>query len=158
MTMPERKTRLPVTGLLLLAIALSVALWQGRSLDVATIIQRVGELGPLALLAYMAIYVLANVLFLPGSILTLAGGSLFGPVLGTFVNLTGATLGATLAFLLSRYLASDWVERKAAAGGEDLIRKAILALALRAVAAFLPRMIGRFRQGPALSIDNCANA
>ena len=48
----------------------------------------------------------------PGSVLTLAGGSLFGPVLGTFVNLTGATLGATLAFLLSRYLASDWVEQK----------------------------------------------
>jgi uncharacterized membrane protein YdjX (TVP38/TMEM64 family)/rhodanese-related sulfurtransferase len=222
--MPEGKTLLRVTGLLLLATAVSMALWQGRSLDVAFIVRQVGELGALAWLAFMIFYALATVLFLPGSILTLAGGSLFGPVLGTFVNLTGATLGATLAFLLSRYLASDWVERKtggrlkqlkdgvegegwrfvafvrlvplfpfnllnyalgltrirllhyliatyvcmlpgaiaytylgyagreAAAGGEDLVHKALLALALLAVAAFLPRLIGSFRQGSTLSI------
>jgi uncharacterized membrane protein YdjX (TVP38/TMEM64 family) len=42
----------------------------------------------------------------------LAGGFLFGAVLGTlFVNL-GATTGATLAFLVSRYLLRDWVEQK----------------------------------------------
>jgi uncharacterized membrane protein YdjX (TVP38/TMEM64 family) len=52
-------------------------------------------------------------LSLPGAvILTLAGGFLFGAVWGTlFVNL-GATTGATLAFLASRYLLHDWVERK----------------------------------------------
>ena len=52
-------------------------------------------------------------LSLPGAvILTLAGGFLFGFVWGTlFVNL-GATTGATLAFLASRYLLRDWVERK----------------------------------------------
>ena len=50
---------------------------------------------------------------LPGAaILTLAGGFLFGSVLGTvFVNL-GATTGATLAFLAARYLLRDWVESK----------------------------------------------
>ena len=36
----------------------------------------------------------------------------FGPVAGTFYSLTGATLGATLAFLVARYLASDWVARR----------------------------------------------
>ena len=46
-------------------------------------------------------------LFLPGSVLTLAGGALFGPVRGTLNNLAGATLGAVLAFLLARYLADD---------------------------------------------------
>lgn len=76
------------------------------------VIQRIREFGPLAWLAFMAFYAMATILFLPGSVLTLAGGSLFGPVLGTFINLTGATIGATLAFLLSRYLASDWVEQK----------------------------------------------
>ena len=52
-------------------------------------------------------------LSLPGAvILTLAGGFFFGAVFGTlFVNL-GATSGATLAFLVSRYLLRDWVERK----------------------------------------------
>ncbi len=67
--------------------------------------------------AAAALFVLAYVavtgLSLPGAvILTLAGGFLFGAVWGTlFVNL-GATTGATLAFLASRYLLRDWVERK----------------------------------------------
>lgn len=223
--MKERTHLLRIAGLLLLITAVAVALWLGQSLDVTIIVQQVGELGPLAWLAFMLIYALATVLFLPGSVLTLAGGSLFGPVLGTFVNLTGATLGATLAFLLSRYLASDWVEQKtggrlkqlkdgvegegwrfvafvrlvplfpfnllnyalgltrikflhyliatyvcmlpgafaytylgyagreAVAGGEGLIQKGLLALALLAVVAFLPRIISRFRQGPTLSIE-----
>ena len=72
----------------------------------------VREAGPVAPLLFMLIYAVAAVLFLPGSVLTLAGGALFGPVLGTFYNLTGATLGATLAFLIARYLASDWVAEK----------------------------------------------
>jgi uncharacterized membrane protein YdjX (TVP38/TMEM64 family) len=52
-------------------------------------------------------------LSLPGAaIMTLAGGFLFGSLLGTiYVNL-GATSGATLAFLAARYLLRDWVESK----------------------------------------------
>jgi uncharacterized membrane protein YdjX (TVP38/TMEM64 family) len=67
--------------------------------------------------AAAALFVLAYVavtgLSLPGAvIMTLAGGFLFGALWGTlFVNL-GATTGATLAFLASRYLLRDWVERK----------------------------------------------
>jgi uncharacterized membrane protein YdjX (TVP38/TMEM64 family) len=68
--------------------------------------------GAAAPLVFTGVYVLAPVLFMPGSVLTLAGGALFGPIWGTFYSLTGATLGATLAFLVARYLASDWVARK----------------------------------------------
>jgi uncharacterized membrane protein YdjX (TVP38/TMEM64 family) len=62
---------------------------------------------------FVLVYVAVTGLSLPGAvILTLAGGFLFGAVWGTlFVNL-GATAGATLAFLASRYLMRDWVERK----------------------------------------------
>jgi uncharacterized membrane protein YdjX (TVP38/TMEM64 family) len=62
---------------------------------------------------FILIYVAVTGLSLPGAvILTLAGGFLFGAVWGMlFVNL-GATTGATLAFLASRYLLRDWVERK----------------------------------------------
>lgn len=63
----------------------------------------------------MLIYALATVLFLPGSVLTLAGGALFGPLWGTLWNLTGATLGAALAFLIARHLGADWVTRRAGA-------------------------------------------
>jgi len=68
-----------------------------------------GWWGPLA---FMAAYAAATVAFFPGSVLTLAGGALFGPLWGTFYSLTGATAGATGAFVVARYLASDWVARR----------------------------------------------
>jgi uncharacterized membrane protein YdjX (TVP38/TMEM64 family) len=46
---------------------------------------------------------------------------LFGPVWGTILNLAGATVGATAAFLVARYLA-DWVRRKAARRLDQLIK------------------------------------
>jgi uncharacterized membrane protein YdjX (TVP38/TMEM64 family)/rhodanese-related sulfurtransferase len=51
-------------------------------------------------------------MWVPGAIFGLAGGALFGPLLGSVLNLSGATLGATLAFLVARYVAGDWIERK----------------------------------------------
>ena len=72
-------------------------------------VQAAGSAGPLV---FMLVYAIGTVFFLPGSVLTLTGGALFGPVWGTLYNLTGATLGATLAFIVARYLASDWVEEK----------------------------------------------
>jgi len=66
-----------------------------------------------AVLIYIAVYCLQTAFSLPGAtVLTLAGGFLFGPVLGTvYVNIA-ATAGATLAFLAARYLLRDWVERR----------------------------------------------
>lgn len=187
--------------------------------------QWISEAGTAAPLLFMLLYTLGTVLFLPGSVLTLAGGALFGPLWGTLYNLTGATLGATLAFVIARYLAADWVERRsvgmvqriktgveqegwrfvafvrlvplfpfnllnyalgltrirllhyilasylcmlpgaiaytylgyagreAVAGGEGLIQKGLLALALLAAVAFLPRLISRLRQGPMLEVE-----
>ncbi len=77
-----------------------------------------GLLGPVI---YIIVYLVATVLFLPGSVLTLAGGALFGPIWGTLYSLTGATLGAMVAFLIARYLASDWVAHKASGWMKQLI-------------------------------------
>ncbi len=212
---------------LLLAVVMTgiaVAFMYRDQLDAAALERWVQEAGLAGPLVFMLIYAIATVFFLPGSVLTLAGGALFGPVLGTFYNLTGATIGAVLAFLIARYLASDWVERKtggrlkqlkqgvegegwrfvafvrlvplfpfnllnyalgltrirfshylfatylfmlpgavaytylgyagreAVAGGEGLIQKVLLGLALLAVVAFLPRLIGRLRRGPVMDV------
>jgi len=66
-----------------------------------------------AAVLFILLYIVQTAFSLPGgAMMTLAGGFLFGSVLGTiFVNL-GATTGATLAFLVARYLLHDWVERK----------------------------------------------
>lgn len=98
---------------LLLAIGIAVALIYRDYINLATLDNWVSDAGPLAPLWFVLAYAAATVLFAPGSILTLAGGALFGPLLGTLYNLTGATLGAALAFLIARYLAGNWVANRA---------------------------------------------
>ena len=75
--------------------------------------RELGHFGQWAPIVFVVLYALSTVLFVPGSLLTLAGGALFGPIAGTLCNLTGATLGATLAFMIARYVASDWVSARA---------------------------------------------
>ncbi len=211
-------------GLLLLA-AIGLALFYRDQLDAAVLEEWVRSAGLAGPLLFMLVYAVAAVLFLPGSVLTLAGGALFGPVWGTLWNLTGATIGAALAFLGARYLGADWVEkragprlkrlsdgvaaegwrfvafvrlvplfpfnllnyalgltripflayllatwvfmlpgaiaytylgfagREAIAGGEGLIQKGLIALALLAAAAFLPRLVGKLRERPMMGIE-----
>lgn len=218
----NRSKALRIALVLLLIVGIVWAVMNRGRFDAQALeawVRGAGIAGPLL---FMAIYAVATVLFLPGSVITLAGGALFGPVLGTFYNLTGATIGATLAFLVSRYLASEWVAartggrlkqlingvegegwrfvafvrlvplfpfnllnyalgltripllhyvlasyvcmlpgaiaytylgyagREAVAGGEGLIQKGLLALALLAAVAFLPRLIGKLRRKPML--------
>jgi len=214
---------------LLLVGAITLAFTYRDQLDVETLEAWVASAGLAGPLLFMALYAIATVLFLPGSVLTLAGGALFGPLWGTFYNLTGATLGAVLAFLATRYLAADWVQtkvgkttggpierlvkgveaegwrfvaftrlvplfpfnllnytlgltripflpyvvatyvfmlpgavaytylgyagREAMAGGEGLIQKGLIALALLAAAAFLPRLISKLRERPMLEVE-----
>ncbi len=72
----------------------------------------VAGLGAWGFVAFGLIYILAAVLFLPGSILTLGAGVVFGVVKGSLVVIVSATLGATTAFLIGRYLARGWVSRQ----------------------------------------------
>ena len=67
----------------------------------------------MAMALFIAAYIIQTGFSLPGgAIMTLAGGFLFGSVLGTVLVNIGATTGATLAFLVARYLLRDWVEQK----------------------------------------------
>jgi uncharacterized membrane protein YdjX (TVP38/TMEM64 family) len=96
-----------------LAIALTV-LFQHFSLQ--TLLQDallwVKNLGPTGVIAFITIYNLATVLFIPGSLLTLGGGALYGVFWGSLYVILAATLGATAAFLIGRYVARGWVSQK----------------------------------------------
>jgi uncharacterized membrane protein YdjX (TVP38/TMEM64 family) len=74
----------------------------------------VDGLGPWGPIAFAAGYVLATVAFVPGSLLTLAAGALFGLLRGTVLVFVAATLGASLAFLIARYAARGAIERRLA--------------------------------------------
>jgi uncharacterized membrane protein YdjX (TVP38/TMEM64 family)/rhodanese-related sulfurtransferase len=105
---------LPRLSLALLLVAAAVwAAVHREEINLATIDAWLGSLGAWAPAGYAVLYALAAVAFAPGAIFAVAGGALFGPLWGSLWNLIGATLGATLAFLLARYLAGDWVARKA---------------------------------------------
>ena len=101
--------------------AIALALLYREQLDPAAILAWVASAGPAGPLTFILVYALAAVLFLPGSVLTLAGGALFGPLWGTLFNLIGASLGAALAFLVSRYLVADWVRRRVGGRANRLI-------------------------------------
>jgi uncharacterized membrane protein YdjX (TVP38/TMEM64 family) len=109
--------------LLALAIA-AAAIWLAFNLDQlepALIESSIRDLGLWAPLAHVVLFAIGTILFVPGAIFGLAGGALFGPLWGTLLNLAGATLGATASFLIARYLAADWVRRRAGQRLERLI-------------------------------------
>jgi len=106
-------SRILRAGLLVILVAgIALAITFRDRIDIAALEPWIQGAGAAAPLVFMCIYALGAVFFLPGSVLTLAGGALFGPVWGTFYNVTGATIGATLAFLVARYLAAHWVEER----------------------------------------------
>jgi uncharacterized membrane protein YdjX (TVP38/TMEM64 family)/rhodanese-related sulfurtransferase len=107
-------------GLLIAIVAVWLAFNRER-LDPPLIQSTIHSLGLLAPLAHVLLFALATILFVPGAIFGLIGGALFGPLLGAVLNLTGATLGATAAFLVARYAAADWVRRKAGGRLDRLI-------------------------------------
>jgi uncharacterized membrane protein YdjX (TVP38/TMEM64 family) len=77
----------------------------------AALLTRVQDVGPWGPLILAGAYVPAAVLFVPGSLLTLGAGFLFGPIVGTLVVSAGSTVGAGAAFLIGRRVARTSVAR-----------------------------------------------
>ena len=100
--------------LALVVIGLLIAL--GKAVDAPAQLREalewVQQLGWVGVGVFVALYVLACVLFLPGSILTLGAGVVFGVVKGSIIVSIASTLGATVAFLVGRYLARGWINGK----------------------------------------------
>ena len=99
-------------GLSLASLGVILLVLAGRSLAsfVPAITAWVQSLGALAPIAFVLLYAVAEVAFVPGSLLTLAAGALFGVGWGTVVAMIGATLGASAAFLVARHLIRHRVE------------------------------------------------
>jgi uncharacterized membrane protein YdjX (TVP38/TMEM64 family) len=70
------------------------------------------ESGVTGLFVFFGLYVIATVFMLPGTLLTLGAGALFGVVKGSAIVSISSTVGATAAFLIGRYLARDIISRR----------------------------------------------
>lgn len=98
-------------------VAAAIAAWRTVPRDAAAVdrlaeqVRALGAWGPLLL---AAVYVPASVLMVPGSWLTAAGAFAFGAPKAFVAVSAGSVAGACAAFLLSRYLLRDWIERKLA--------------------------------------------
>ncbi|HYW32977.1 MAG TPA: TVP38/TMEM64 family protein [Gemmatimonas sp.] len=98
--------------LVLAALALLFVLGRWGGQYVPRFAAWIGGLGPLGPLFFIAGYIVATVLGIPGSLLTLAAGAIFGLWAGVAYVFVGATLGASAAFLVSRYVARSAIERR----------------------------------------------
>ncbi len=100
-----------LVAIAVLALVALLTTFDVRSLlrDALKAIERLGAWGPAL---FVLVYVLATVLLVPGSVLTLGAGALFGVLLGSVYVSLASTLGATAAFLVGRYLARGRVSKK----------------------------------------------
>ncbi len=105
------KRRLSLAAVFLLAAVVATFDVRGLLGNALATVERLGPWGPVV---FVVIYILACVLLIPGSVLTLGAGAMFGVVWGSVYVSLASTLGATAAFLVGRYLARRWVARKIA--------------------------------------------
>lgn len=113
----DRQALLRLFLMTLLLLGIFWLLLHQQQIDWNALEQWIADAGLWAPLLFIFVYLLGLVLFLPGTLLTLLGGALFGPWWGGLFSLIGATLGAGCAFLIARYLNSGWIEKTA---GEKL--------------------------------------
>lgn len=82
----------------------------------ASFLEWVQGIGPWGAVLFAAAYVPAAVLLVPGSLLTLGAGFVFGVMKGTLIVSLGSTAGAAAAFIVGRSIARDWIARKLSSG------------------------------------------
>ncbi|MDF1551436.1 MAG: TVP38/TMEM64 family protein [Deferrisomatales bacterium] len=104
--------------LVVFAVAVVAVLAAARYLNAQELLTRalgwIEAQGALGAAVFVGLYVLACVFLIPGSVLTLGAGAVYGVLQGSLLVSLASTLGATAAFLVGRYLARDWVARKIA--------------------------------------------
>jgi uncharacterized membrane protein YdjX (TVP38/TMEM64 family) len=111
--MPRKKRVFTYILMGLLVVILVIATKYLNITEILRILLRwVDSLGYWGPIAFILIYNLATILFIPGSILTLGGGVIYGVVWGSVYVLISATIGAIAAFAIGRYLSRDWVAQQ----------------------------------------------
>ena len=116
---------------------------QGVQAALISTLAWIDSLGPLGPIAFILLYILVTVAFLPASVVTLGAGAVFGVVGGSTYVFIGAMLGATAAFLIGRYVARDWIAQKIAGNVKfNAIYEAISQEALKLI--FLIRLSPAF--------------
>lgn len=103
-----RRRLLGIACLILLGVVgLAVSRLSRQAVAIEDLARLIAGWRAVAPLAFLALHVVATVLFVPRMIMGLASGAMFGPWLGAFLGLAGVVLGAASAFAIARFLAPD---------------------------------------------------
>jgi uncharacterized membrane protein YdjX (TVP38/TMEM64 family) len=107
----QRKPALLMMGLFGFGLTLS---WRPLTLLVnhEALVMELHQAGDWSISLFVLAHIAATVIGLPGTVLVLAGGAVFGLVWGTVWSVIGATLGAIAAFYVARCLMRNWIERR----------------------------------------------
>lgn len=134
-----------------LVLAGTAALVLGAGVDAGRVRSLVTDMGLLAPVAFMVVYVVGTVLLVPGSVLTVAGGLLFGTAGGGLLTLVAATVGATLAFRIARWAGRGPVQRLAGrrVGAVDrwLGDRGLMAVATLRLVPLVPFSVANYAAG-----------
>lgn len=128
--------RMPWIKLAAGAAALAVLLFVGSRLGayVPAVAERIDRMGAWGPVAFVGAYIVADLLLIPGALMSLAGGASFGLLRGSVVVFVAATVGAVAAFLVARYIARGLVERRLASAARlQAIDRAISSRGFRLV-------------------------
>jgi len=121
----NRHTIIRIIIALLILAGIALAIVNRDLIKPERIRESVEQMGVMAPVIFMLLFALTAVLAIPATVMVITGGLLFGPWLGTFYNVTGATLGAVLAFVISRYMASAWASRMIEQKAGDRMKRVI---------------------------------
>lgn len=146
----DRAARLRLV-VLVAGVAGLAAVAAGVGPDVETIRGWTTSAGWVAPLVFVLLYAGLTVALVPGSVLTLAGGLLFGAVTGSLASIVGATVGATLAFVVARSVGRGAVERlvsgRAARVDRWLGDRGLLAVVTLRLVPLVPFAIANYAAG-----------
>lgn len=105
-----------IKPVLLIAVVVAVLVLGGKYLNLqqhlADVLGWIEDLGVAGMGVFAGLYVFACVFFIPGSLLTLGAGAIYGVVIGSLLVSVSSILGATAAFLVGRYVARSWIAKK----------------------------------------------
>lgn len=105
-----------IKPLLILAAVVAILVLGGKHLNlqqrISDALAWIAGLGTAGMGIYAGLYIFACVFFIPGSLLTLGAGAIYGVVIGSLLVSGSSVMGASIAFLIGRYLARGWIASK----------------------------------------------
>jgi uncharacterized membrane protein YdjX (TVP38/TMEM64 family) len=110
-----------IVATIVLAFIGSAIIKFSDQVNISAIRQIVEQVGIFAPMVFIGIYILVIVCSMPAAPLTMAAGLIWGPIWGTIFSLIGAMSGASIAFLIARYIASEWVQQNAGKIGQKIL-------------------------------------